>query len=76
MDSERSTGGGRMLCLSAKALSDGGETIVFTTAHGDISIVIADVQSGRVRLGITAPAAVKIVRVKQVLQQVQQEVVS
>ena len=65
-----------MLCLSAKALSDGGETIVFTTAHGDISIVIADVQSGRVRLGITAPADVKIVRVKQVLQQVQQEVVT
>ena len=65
-----------MLCLSAKALSDGGETIVFTTAHGDISIVIADVQSGRVRLGITAPAAVKIVRVKQVLPQVQQEVVT
>ena len=65
-----------MLCLSAKALSDGGETIVCTTAHGDISIVIADVQSGRVRLGITAPAAVKIVRVKQVLQQVQQEVVT
>jgi len=76
MDSKRSTGGGLMLCLSAKALSDGGETIVFTTAHGDISIVIADVQSGRVRLGITAPAAVKIVRVKQVLQQVQQEVVT
>lgn len=65
-----------MLCLSAKALSDNGETIVFTTAHGDIFIVILDVQSGRVRLGITAPAAVKIVRVKQVLQQVQQEVVT
>ena len=65
-----------MLCLSAKALSNGGETIVFMTEHGDISIVIADVQSGRVRLGITAPPHVKIVRVKQVLQQVQQEVVS
>lgn len=65
-----------MLCLSAKALSAGGETIVLTTAHGDISIVIADVQSGRVRLGITAPAAVKIVRVRQVLQQIQQEVVT
>ena len=59
-----------MLCLSAKALSDGGETIVLTTEHGDISIVIADVQSGRVRLGITAPTAVKIVRVKQVQQEV------
>jgi sRNA-binding carbon storage regulator CsrA len=76
MDGERSTGGSLMLCLSAKAVSNGGETIVFRTAHGEISIIIADAQSGRVRLGITAPAAVKIVRVKQVLQQVQQEVVA
>jgi sRNA-binding carbon storage regulator CsrA len=65
-----------MLCLSARPLSCGGETIVFQTAHGDISLIIADIDGGRVRIGICAPADVKIVRVKQVLEQVQQEVVT
>jgi len=65
-----------MLCLSARPLSCGGETIVFKTAHGDISLVIADIDGGRVRIGIHAPADVKIVRVKQMIEQVQQEVVT
>ena len=65
-----------MLCLSARPLSCGGETIVFKTAHGDISLVIAEIDGGRVRIGIRAPTDVKIVRVKQVIEQVQQEVVT
>ena len=65
-----------MLCLSARPASCGGETVVFKTAHGDISLIIADIDGGRVRIGIRAPADVKIVRVKQVLEQVQQEVVT
>lgn len=65
-----------MLCLSARPVSCGGETIVFRTAHGDISLIISDIDGGRVRIGINAPADVKIVRVKQVLEQVQQEVVT
>ena len=65
-----------MLCLSARPVSCGGETIVFQTAHGDISLVIADIDGGRVRIGINAPADVKILRVKQVIEQVQQEVVT
>jgi len=65
-----------MLCLSARPVSCGGETIVLHTQHGDISLVIADIDGGRVRIGIRAPADVKIVRVKQVIEQVQQEVVT
>jgi len=65
-----------MLCLSARPVSCGGETIVFQTEHGDISLVIADIDGGRVRIGINAPADVKIVRIKQVIKQVQQEVVT
>jgi sRNA-binding carbon storage regulator CsrA len=76
MDSGFSCGGRLMLCLSARPVSCGGETIVFKTAHGDISLVIADIDGGRVRIGIHAPADVKIVRVKQVIEQVQQEVVT
>jgi carbon storage regulator CsrA len=76
MDSGLSCGGRLMLCLSARPVSCGGETIVFKTAHGDISLVIADIDGGRVRIGINAPADVKILRVKQVIEQVQQEVVT
>jgi len=65
-----------MLCLSARPLSCGGETIVLQTKHGDISLIIADIDGGRVRIGIHAPADVKIVRVKQVIEQLQQEVVT
>ena len=65
-----------MLCLSARPVSCGGETIVFKTAHGDISLVIADIDGGRVRIGINAPADVKIVRVKQVINKLKQEVVT
>jgi carbon storage regulator CsrA len=65
-----------MLCLSARPVSCGGETIIFQTLHGDISLVIADIDGGRVRIGINAPADVKILRVKQVIEQVQQEVVT
>jgi sRNA-binding carbon storage regulator CsrA len=57
-------------------VSCGGETIVFKTAHGDISLVIADIDGGRVRIGINAPAVVKILRIKQVIEQVEQEVVT
>jgi len=65
-----------MLCLSARPVSCGGETIVLKTAHGDISLVIADIDGGRVRIGIHAPADVKIVRVKQVINKLKQEVVT
>jgi sRNA-binding carbon storage regulator CsrA len=44
--------------------------------HGDISLVIADIDGGRVRIGINAPADVKIVRVKQVINKLKQEVVT
>ena len=62
-----------MLCLSVKSASEGGETIIFKTAHGDITLIIADIEGSRIRLGIKAPIDVQILRVKQILKPVHEE---
>lgn len=62
-----------MLVLSMHAQ---GETVVMTTPAGDITLSIVAVEAGRVRVGFAAPDEVRIKRVKQVLQQVKQEVVT
>lgn len=63
-----------MLCLSVKSALEGGETIVFKTAHGDITLIIVDIEGSRIRLGIKAPDDVKILRIKQILKPVEEVV--
>lgn len=62
-----------MLVLSMYAHD---EKVVMTTPAGDITLTIVSVESGRVKVGFVAPNAVRIQRVKQVLDLVQQEVVT
>jgi carbon storage regulator len=50
--------GARMLVLSRKY----GEKIVIGTGPGAITITIADIDRGKVRIGITAPREVPIYR--------------
>lgn len=64
-----------MLVLSMYAHD---EKVVMTTPIGDITLSIVSVEAGskRVKVGLTAPYEVRISRVKRVLDQVQQEVVT